>query len=91
MAFDPASQCNRSLSLPTHFSVILGWGPKQTTTPSSLGPTRRTVSRVHLSLAGSKGGGDEGDADGELDVQQVAAFPTKRRPLDRSQQPNFVA
>jgi hypothetical protein len=29
MAFDPASQCNRSLYLPAHFSVILGWGPKQ--------------------------------------------------------------
>jgi hypothetical protein len=28
MAFDPASQCNRSLSLSIHFSVILGWGAK---------------------------------------------------------------
>jgi hypothetical protein len=65
-------------------------GPKQTPTPSSLGPTRRTVSRVHLSLVDSKGGGDEGDADGELDVQQGIVFPTKRRPLERSRQPNFV-
>jgi hypothetical protein len=65
-------------------------GPKKMTTPSSLGLTRRTVSRVHLSLADSKGGGNEGDADGELGFQQGAAFPSKRRPLENSRQTNLV-
>ena len=47
------------------------WGPKPTSTPSSLGPTRRTGSRVvHVCMAG---GGDDDDDDDEGDADNVGA------------------